>query len=77
MKLIVAPDYAGICEKAANIFADEIRRNPACVLGLAVIRMEHLISPMSKPSIWMNTAGLRVTTLRATAGSCRKICLTM
>ena len=35
MKLIVAPDYAGICEKAANIFADEIRRNPACVLGLA------------------------------------------
>lgn len=35
MKLIVAPDYAGICEKAADIFAAEIHRNPACVLGLA------------------------------------------
>lgn len=35
MKLIVAPNYAGICEKAADIFAAEIHRNPACVLGLA------------------------------------------
>ena len=35
MKLIVAPDYAGICEKAADIFAAEIHHNPACVLGLA------------------------------------------
>ena len=35
MKLIVAPDYTGICEKAAKIFAEEIHRKPNCVLGLA------------------------------------------